>query len=103
MGFASKTEYAQHAIKFANTIDKKNCVSFIDKNDSTYKYNKKTNELVVVHKDGTVITYFKPKGRKEENVRRRRLPASDSAIRCLKSRISCPAVRCRGWLLPARS
>ena len=61
MGFTSKIEYEQHAIRFANTVDKKNYVSFIDKNDSTYKYNKKTNELVIVHKDGTVITYFKPK------------------------------------------
>lgn len=62
MGFSSKTEYEQHAIKFANTVDKKNCVSFIDKNGSTYKYNKKTNELAIINKDGTVITYFKPKG-----------------------------------------
>lgn len=37
-------------------------MSFLDKNVSTYKYNKKTNELVIINKDGTVITYFKPKG-----------------------------------------
>lgn len=61
MGFSTKTEYGQHAIKFANTVDNKNCVSFIDKNGSTYKYNKKTNELAIINKDGTVITYFKPK------------------------------------------
>lgn len=53
--------YIAHAVKFANTIDKKNCVSFIDNNDTTYKYNVKTNEMVLVTKDGFVITYFKPK------------------------------------------
>lgn len=53
--------YIAHAVKFANTIDKKNCVSFIDKNHTTYKYNKITNELVLVTSDGYVVTYFKPK------------------------------------------
>lgn len=33
----------------------------LDKNGSTYKYNKKSNELAIISKDGTVITYFKPK------------------------------------------
>ena len=62
MGFDSKESYKQHAIKFANTIDKKNCVSFIDsKTKATYKYSKVTNELVVVTKNGYVVTYFKPK------------------------------------------
>lgn len=61
MGFNTIDEYKEHAIRFANTINEKDCVSFIDKNDTTYKYNKKTNELVLVKKDGTIITYFKPK------------------------------------------
>lgn len=52
--------YIAKAIKFANNIDKKNCISFIDKNHTTYKYNVKTNELVLVTEDGYVITYFKP-------------------------------------------
>lgn len=61
MGFDSKESYKQHAIKFANTIDRKNCESFVDKNGSTYKYNKKTNEFAIITKDGFVIIYYKPK------------------------------------------
>lgn len=62
MGFDNKESYKQHAIKFANTVDKKNCTSFVDsKTGSTYKYNKVTNELAIITKDGYVVTYFKPK------------------------------------------
>lgn len=52
--------YAAHAVKFANTIDKKYCVSFIDEKESTHKYNKKTNEYAVIKKDGYIVTYYKP-------------------------------------------
>ena len=62
MGFGSKESYKQHAIKFANTIDKKNCVSFIDgKTGATYKYNKSSNEFAIITKNGYVATYYKPK------------------------------------------
>ena len=62
MGFDSKESYKQHAIKFANTVDKKNCTSFVySKTGSTYKYNKVTNEFAIITKDGYVVTYFKPK------------------------------------------
>ena len=62
MGFDNKESYKQHAIKFANTIDKKNCETFVDqKTGATYKYNKKTNEFAIITKDGYVTTYFKPK------------------------------------------
>lgn len=60
MGFSNVYDYTQHAIKFANTVDRKNNVSFIDKNGSTYKYSKKTNEFAIIKKDGTVVTYFIP-------------------------------------------
>ncbi len=60
MGCKTKESYAAHAVKFANTVDRKNCVSFVDKKGSTYKYNKKSNTLVIVTKDGYVVTYFKP-------------------------------------------
>lgn len=60
MGCDTKESYAAHAVKFANNVDKTNCVSFVDKKGSTYKYNVKTNTLSVVTKDGYVITYFKP-------------------------------------------
>lgn len=61
MGFSTINEYGAHAVSFANRIDRKNCVSFIDDKGSTYKYNKKTNEFVIVTKKGIVVTYFKPK------------------------------------------
>lgn len=60
MGCKTKEAYAAHAVKFANKVDRKNCVSFVDKKGSTYKYNIQTNTLVVVSKDGYVVTYFKP-------------------------------------------
>lgn len=56
----SEESYNAHSVKFANTIDRKNCVSFIDKRNSTYKYNKKTNEFAVITKDGIVATYYPP-------------------------------------------
>ncbi len=62
MGFDSKESYKQHAIKFANTIDRKNCTSFVAENDSTYKYNKVTNEFAIITKDGYIVTYYKPTG-----------------------------------------
>ena len=63
LGLGSKKSYAAHAVKFANVVDKKNCVSFIDaKTGSTYKYNKVTNELAIITKNGFVATYYKPGG-----------------------------------------
>ena len=61
MGFQDKYSYEAHAVRFANTIDRKNCISFKDSKGSTYKYNVKTNELAIITKKGIVITYFKPK------------------------------------------
>ena len=60
MGCSSKEAYAAKAVKFANNVDRKNCVSFVAKNGSTYKYNKKDNTLAIITKDGYVVTYFKP-------------------------------------------
>ncbi len=62
LNFDSRECYKQHAIKFANTIDKNNCESFVGKNQSTYKYNKKTNEFAIITKNGYVVTYYKPTG-----------------------------------------
>lgn len=61
VGAGSKEEYAAKAVTFANNIDRKNCLSFVDKNGSTYKFSKKTEEFVIVNSKGYVITYFKPK------------------------------------------
>lgn len=58
----TKESYETHAVKFANIIDKKNCVTFVDPaTQKTYKYNKETNELAVITKKGIVITYYKPR------------------------------------------
>lgn len=61
MGINEMYVYAAKAVHFANTINRKDCVSFVDACGSTYKYNKKTNEFVIVSKDGYIITYFNPK------------------------------------------
>ena len=61
MGTPTKESYNARAVTFANTVDRKNCVSFVDKNSSTYKYNKKTNEMAIIKDNGVVITYYKPK------------------------------------------
>ncbi|MCR5800458.1 MAG: hypothetical protein K6G69_10320 [Lachnospiraceae bacterium] len=60
VGASSKESYEAHAVKFANTVNRKDCVSFIDGKGSTYKYNRVTNEFAVITKKGIVITYFKP-------------------------------------------
>lgn len=60
----NKDEYVSKAVTFANKVDRNNCLSFVDKKGSTYKYNIKTNELAIITSDGYVVTYFKPqKGR----------------------------------------
>ena len=63
MGFQSKEEYVAHAISFANTIDRINNDSVIDGKGTTYKWSKKTNELVIITKDGIVVSYYKPNKR----------------------------------------
>jgi len=61
MGCTTKEGYAAKAVSFANRVDRKNCVSFVDRKGSTYKYNKKDGTLGIITKDGYVVTYFKPK------------------------------------------
>lgn len=56
MGTPTKESYNARAVTFVNTVDRKNCVSFVDKNGSTYKYNKKTNEMAIIKDNGVVIT-----------------------------------------------
>ena len=63
VGIKTKESYVASAVKFANTVDKKNCVSFVDsETGSTYKYNKATNEFAIITKSGYIVTYYKPKG-----------------------------------------
>lgn len=59
-GVSSEKDYVTNAIRFANAVDRKNCVSFVDKYGSTHKYNTRTNTYVGVDKRGYIFTYFKP-------------------------------------------
>jgi len=59
-GTPNKEQYESNAVHFANTIDRVNNESFIDKNKTTYKFNKKTETLCIITNDGYVISYFKP-------------------------------------------
>ena len=61
LGVESVNEMKANAVYFANKVDRVNNVSFIDDKGTTYKYSKKTNELVLVTQDGYVISYFKPR------------------------------------------
>lgn len=47
---------------FANYIDKKNIVSFVDHRDATQKYDKIKN-FIIIDKRGYIVTYFKPEPR----------------------------------------
>lgn len=58
--FTEIEEYVAHAVQFANTIDRRNNVSFIDIKGSTYKYNMHTHEFAIIDKRGYVITHYIP-------------------------------------------
>ena len=61
--FDSLESYKQHAIKFANDIDRKSYKSFVEKaTGKTYKYSPKSNEFIIVDKRGYIVTYYKPTG-----------------------------------------
>ncbi len=53
----SEKDYERKAIRFANKIDYRNCKSVVDKDGTTYKYNIKTREYVMVTKTGIIETY----------------------------------------------
>lgn len=61
MGCPTKESYNANAVKFANTIDRKNNVSFVSHNGTTYKYNKVDGTFAVITKHGVVVTFFRPK------------------------------------------
>ena len=53
--------YIAKAVTFANRVDRVNHVSYVRKDGTTVKYSKKTNEFVIVDKNGIVKTYYYPK------------------------------------------
>ena len=58
-GVDNENDYLAKAVNFANDVDKVNYDSFVDKGGTTYKYNKKNNALIIISKEGKIITYFK--------------------------------------------
>ena len=61
MGCPTKESYNANAVKFANNVDRKNNISFVAQNGTTYKFNKANGIFAIITKSGIVITYFKPK------------------------------------------
>lgn len=62
-GFTLITEYSQAAKDFANR-EGDNTISFTaneEKHGSIYKYDKDTNEFIIISRDGKIVTYFPPK------------------------------------------
>ena len=60
-GVNNKTDYLAKAVNFGNDVDRVNYDSFVDHGGTTYKYNKLNNALLIVSKEGNIITYFKPR------------------------------------------
>lgn len=59
----TKKDYINKSLKLANS-NSKNVESFVNLNGTTYRYNIKTNEFVIVIKNGEVVIYFKPRAGK---------------------------------------
>lgn len=57
MGCPTRESYNANAVKFANTVDRKNNVSFVARNGTTYKFNKVADTLAIITKRGVVVTY----------------------------------------------
>lgn len=53
----TKQEYAAKAVHFANDVDRQHYKSVVDYKKTTYKYDPRDGRLVVVTKDGYVVTY----------------------------------------------
>jgi pyocin large subunit-like protein len=53
-------QYEENGVKFANEISPENLSFIRDDNKVTYKYKEKTNELVLVDKNGYIVTYYYP-------------------------------------------
>ena len=56
----TKEAYAAKAVKFANTIDKKHCISFVAQNGTTYKFNKKMVPWQLYSRTGSLSPISSP-------------------------------------------
>ncbi|MCL2675214.1 MAG: hypothetical protein FWE84_01305 [Firmicutes bacterium] len=59
MGFDTPEQYSTAASQFANNSGK-GIQEFKAKNGSVYKYDPKTNEFMIIDKNGKIVTYFEP-------------------------------------------
>ena len=61
-GYTLITEYSKAAIEFAKK-ESDNIITFVaneKKHGSTYKYDKDTNEFMIISRSGKIVTYFLP-------------------------------------------
>lgn len=56
-GSISKKQYISDAIHFANTVDRKNYASVVDKRGTTYKWDTRNGKMVEVNKNGIIVSY----------------------------------------------
>ncbi len=54
----TEDQYRSRGIAFANKVDRINHESFTNYKGLTYKYSYKTNEIVLVTKEGKIATYY---------------------------------------------
>ncbi len=59
LGTNSINDYENSAIHFANHISTV-ADSFVDNRGITYKYNPISNKLIIIDKNGYIVSYFKP-------------------------------------------
>jgi len=60
-GVDNSTDYIAKAVNFGNDVDRVNYDSYVDRGGTTFKYNKRNNVLLIVSKEGNIITYYKPR------------------------------------------
>lgn len=63
-------QYRSRGVAFSNKVDRKNHLSFVNEKGLTTKYSLKTNELVMVTKEGNVATYYKASLKEYERLKR---------------------------------
>lgn len=66
-GVNNSDDYIAKAVNFGNDIDRINYNSYVDLKGTTYKYNKLNNALLIVSKDGSIVSYYKPRYQSGKN------------------------------------
>lgn len=66
----TEDQYRSMGISFSNKVDRINHESFTNEKGLTFKYSHKTNEIVLVTKEGEIATYFITNKKNWERIRR---------------------------------